>query len=566
MLADGNLLIAERRTYRFQGEFHWADYRLSLRNLGEVREFVLEEGGKKYRKDSSGAPGTYQLRLTPEEFYVRWFYRAKDEPRTFELQYLVTDVVQVYRDVAELYYQFVGAANNYPLGEVEVWIELPQPARYGPVRAWAHGPLWGEVAFMNGKIHLRVKPLPARTYWETRVIFPPEWVPIANLVHPEYRKDQILAEEKQWAEEANRQRERARAELKRKARYRQLARTISPLLAVLGLLFVGVLYYRYGRGFELPYHQKVDSTVPAEFPPAVVSALYFGKQIGAAALGATIFDLARRGFLSLELVSEAEKHWWGKSAPRYALRLERSKFAAGTGLADFERHLLTFFFEEVAEQPDFLELKLLRKRASKVRRWFREWKKLLTRAYLDHYPLYEKKSVTATVVAAVFSFLLLVAGVLITVLMGVEGSWVMVSATIALFLSFLILRYTPEMKLRKRQWSALRRYLKKYYFLSEPNQDWIQQVDRYLVFALALGVGKKAIARMMEVLSLEQQSHYFPWFVYPSGAYATPAEFATAVVSMVSVATSSVSSAAGAGGGASAGGGGGAGGAAGGAG
>ena len=60
--------------------------------------------------------------------------------------------------------------------------------------------------------------------------------------------------------------------------------------------------------------------------------------------------------------------------------------------------------------------------------------------------------------------------------------------------------------------------------------------------------------------------YYFPWYIYPHGAYASPAEFATAISSVVQIASSTMSSSSGAGGGASGGGGGGGGGASGGAG
>jgi uncharacterized membrane protein len=96
--------------------------------------------------------------------------------------------------------------------------------------------------------------------------------------------------------------------------------------------------------------------------------------------------------------------------------------------------------------------------------------------------------------------------------------------------------------------------------------DWLSNIEKYLVYGLALGVGQKAIKKMMESIPEQQQAHFFPWYVYPHGTYASPADFATAISSVVQIASSTMSSSSGAGGGASGGGGGGGGGASGGAG
>jgi uncharacterized membrane protein len=83
---------------------------------------------------------------------------------------------------------------------------------------------------------------------------------------------------------------------------------------------------------------------------------------------------------------------------------------------------------------------------------------------------------------------------------------------------------------------------------------------------MALGIGNRVIEKMMSALTVDEQTNYFPWYHYPAGHFSTPSEFATALTSMVSIASSTMSSSSGSGGGASGGGGGGGGGASGGAG
>ena len=174
VLSDGSLEIEETREYRFQGRFHWADYRLPLAELGTIHDFSIQDGDMIYSENETENPGTFTKSVDSQEFYVRWFYSARDESRRFTLRYRVADAVTVYDDIAEFYFQFVGTNSPKTIGRVDAWLTLPRPAVTETVRAWAHGPLHGQLEFENGKVHLHVAPLPRGNYWEVRAVFPPE--------------------------------------------------------------------------------------------------------------------------------------------------------------------------------------------------------------------------------------------------------------------------------------------------------------------------------------------------------------------------------------------------------
>ncbi len=160
---DGSLWIDETRTYTYVGRYSWAEFRLPLDRVGSVSDFSLFEGDRELTVSTSETPGTYDLTSSPDELYVRWHYAAEDETRSFTLRYRISDVVARHPDVAELYYQFVGTINPQSIGRVEVEVALPESAVFGEVRAWAHGPLHGQVAFKaSGRLGFDVAPLPAR--------------------------------------------------------------------------------------------------------------------------------------------------------------------------------------------------------------------------------------------------------------------------------------------------------------------------------------------------------------------------------------------------------------------
>ena len=186
-----------------------------------------------------------------------------------------------------------------------------------------------------------------------------------------------------------------------------------------------------------------------------------------------------------------------------------------------------------------------------------KWKKLLS-AHLKDTPYYDKESVKGTISAVVLSTIVIAAGILITITMGAPGFLAIIAGAVLIGLSASILSYTAEIKLRRRKLKALKNYLKSYHFLpSGGSEALFENIDSYLIYGMALGLGKKQIEKMMMAVPANQQQTYFPWYVYPHGGYVSPEQFASAVSTMVTIASSTVSSSAGAGGGASGGGGGG---------
>jgi uncharacterized membrane protein len=565
ILPDGSMQISEARTYSFWGQFSWADYRLPLEEIGEIQNFSLRDESSEYIPRSDSEPGTYQIQSTDEEFYVRWYYQAQQETRTFTLRYLVTEPVTLFQDVAEFYYKFIGEDNQIPVGEVRISIQLPQPASYPEVRAWAHGPLWGNVRFTGGKILLTVSPLPANRFWEVRIAFPLAWVPAGDRRIAAIQLPKILAEEDVWAKEANRQREKAREEEQTKKEKKAQAWIFTYLLVGIAPIAWLILYLKYGKGHPVPYYEKVSSELPVNEPPALTGTFFYSHQVQGSAMTATIFDLARRGYLTIEQMSLPVKRWWGTKKPEFALQLIYQQ-KAGDTLLDFEKDLLDFIFTELGEDQPMVKFSVFQKKSSEVRRWFRQWSELV-KDHLKDQRLFDKESGRATTYSLICSAVMTVAGILILIYFGTPGIFVIVSGAIGFLLSFTILRYPPEAKLRRKKLTALQNYLKKYYFLQDTEKTiWPGKADAFLVYGMALGIGNKVVEKMMSALTVDEQTHYFPWYHYPAGHFSTPSDFASAISSMVSIASSTMSSSSGSGGGASGGGGGGGGGASGGAG
>ncbi|UCG50686.1 MAG: DUF2207 domain-containing protein, partial [Candidatus Latescibacterota bacterium] len=236
---DGSMEITENITYTFDGGFSYAFREIPTRADERVSDVVIEAGGRRYTESTDGRPGSFTITRNEGRTKVTWYYTAKNERRTFSLTYTIKGVVRRYPDTAELYFKFVGEGWDRPIGNVSVRVQMPTGVESSDLKAWAHGPLHGVVRILpSGVVSLDVSPLPARAYWEARVLCPAGHFPDVPLATERPRLQQVFAEETAWAEEANRRREAQQRRLEeeiRLARHRAaLARKYLPISVLIG--------------------------------------------------------------------------------------------------------------------------------------------------------------------------------------------------------------------------------------------------------------------------------------------------------------------------------------------
>ena len=125
---------------------------------------------------------------------------------------------------------------------------------------------------------------------------------------------------------------------------------------------------------------------------------YYTKQVQGAALGATLFDLARRGVIHIE--QDPHKKKWNDSGPKFTIHLQRDAWRGRQHeLRPYESSLIRFLFDEVAQGRDALGSRELKKARGKMQKWFRGWKKLVKMSAGDR-PYYDPASTRAAIVAA----------------------------------------------------------------------------------------------------------------------------------------------------------------------
>ena len=237
---DGSMQVVEERTFRFNGRYRGAWSYIPLKNNSMIRDVQVSERGMPYREVAVGVQdisGVYYVEYEPDQVYIDWSFEAYNEDRTFIISYTVDNAVLVHTDLAELYWQFIGKEWGERAEYVSITLRLPPGAGEGDIRAWGHGPLYGDVQIISPVMVVwEVDGLPANTFVEGRVTFPSSLVGQANNFSGKEGLPGILAEEQKWARQANLKRSLTRLDY-----------FVGPLIAIAMLIYYIITRFRSKR-------------------------------------------------------------------------------------------------------------------------------------------------------------------------------------------------------------------------------------------------------------------------------------------------------------------------------
>jgi uncharacterized membrane protein len=483
---DGSMAVVEQLTYTFDGVFNVGDRDIPASTDYEIVGMSASENG------------TPLETLNPDPSSFEWALNGASGVHTYELTYTVLDAVSVYRDVGELYWQFVG--EDFPsLADVD--IDITFPAADG-LRAWAHGPLNGVVEIDGAVVRLSVDDLDAGQFVEARVVSPS-----SNFTAPQQdgeRLPTILEEEKGFADAANRKRTLLKA-----------GQVGAPVAGLAGIAAFFLIWRKWGKEPKKPddigdYWREIPTD-----PPAVVQAVDAWGDVGGQAFAATTVDLAQRGWLT---ITETVKDGFFRDSTDYVFT---ATGRAPDQLTDFESSALHRMFTgraSVTQSELLAEARGDRREASS---WFNQFKAMIKRSYLarDY-----QESGRFQVWAAQGLLVAVVGGIGFLAFFGfrlVLGIAAMVIAGLLLLLSPLLRRRTELGARRKAEIDGLRNFLRDFSRLDEVPIGHMVLYERYLVYAVALGVADELVAGLrMKVPEVNDPSNNFAaWYVVGSYAH-----------------------------------------------
>ena len=589
LAADGTLTVTEDRTFNFDGHANGVYWKIPTgtyegREIAPVVEScgVVEDSQyERFSDSSSGDDHTYELSDYSSYTQVKLYNQADDEPVTFRVVYKLPQLATAWADTGELYWKFVSDGWDEPTDNVTCTIHLLVPSgqtvKAGDnVRAWGHGTLDGNVSFDGNDVVFTVPRVGTADYAEARVTFPVSW--LASTRSSENRLDAILAEEQQWADEANARREAVRAEQ-----------------TGLGVVFCAVgagacaivwrTWRRYKENHRALFQDEYFRDVPSADHPAVLGALYHGGSVGTEEFTATLMHVSDQGAVELNHVEYPGS--FGRTKEDYQLVRVPSKAEALTSPID--RDLMRMLFERVAPKTKssrdlhgdghvtllFSEMKrVAKKHPERYMDAYDDWKgaaegEAIERGFFTDDSRGGRGWLVLAIVACALALCIGLAGAIeleppawvwLTLLLPVAG---LVAAIVALAHMKALSREAIELR---AQLEALRRWLKDFTRLKEAVPNDVILWNRLLVMAVVLGVADEVIEQLQVAMpELLTDPDFVPTYVWvsghgsmepPSAAFASAAA-ASYQASSAAIAASNNSSGGGGGGGFSGGGGGG---------
>ncbi|HPT82439.1 MAG TPA: DUF2207 domain-containing protein [Limnochordia bacterium] len=513
--ADAVVRITETHTVRFNGTYSGMYQTFDTSQGIAIKDVLVSEGGQAYRQipgETPGEPGTFFVKEGGDEVLVDWSFSATDEVREFQVSYTLHNAILKHNDVAEFYYQFVGTGWDLPREHVRIALTLPHGAEPDQIAAWGYGPRHGTVTIESPtRIVWEVAQLPANTFVEGRVVFPNALVPLGTRYTNQNGLERILKEEQ------------VREEQRQRAAQR---RALDPFVAVgvflLALLVALHLWRKFIQASPLGFNDRYYKNLPGDYPPAEL-AILLNRTVQGRDFAATLLDLARRGYLSIEELTGPQSRT-GKGQADYRFKKGEVSAEKLEELRPYEGQILELLFEDLKSEEVTLEefQKYAQKNPRKFSVFWKKWGEAVQDAAKGHGFFAEEQNKKALV------YLLPAVGLLIlAVPAGLLSMFVTLGVCVVMGLVTVILvavagsqrsQYGRE---QYAKWVAFRRYLQEFSRVDQLRLGQLGIWEQFLPYAVTLGVADLVLKQLEMHISTSQEGYRFGsgWFIYyhPAG-------------------------------------------------
>lgn len=463
-----------------------------------------------------GKPCDFQIATMPDGIeLIGKLPKPTPEKITFVVSYDYYKGLKVYDDVSELHYKMWGEEWEKPLNRLTVDVTLPiQDGE--DVRYWLHPDTFTKQSILDGNvITISSNTIPSREYYEIRAVFPRIDSPDPNIVSLQKGNglNKILAIEKTY---------------ETKKVVANIIYYFSILLAASVVLFPIFIYLKYGREPNIDYFSLYEREPPTNSKPAVVNAIMMGK-IGMPTLDgfvATVMDLVYHDYISLHDTRTEKKYFGLINHEVEDVIIEFKEDTDVSDLQDFEMDVYLLLKRYTADgQILWSELKDELGKNTKFYDFVGKWNKKVKNTIKIN-KLFISKGNTYLIAFNSVVFLIIIFGLIIVsnffpsnqfpIISNVIGLGVF-SAGLAFFLIFFTVanekglgRWTPEGRLFSKRWDNFKKYLVDFSALEEHPPESIKIWDQYMVYALSLGVAKKALKNMSLIVPSDQftTSHF----------------------------------------------------------
>lgn len=490
---DGSVLVTEQVLYSAD-KINGILYNVDAKGYGEVKNLNVfyEENGEFIPavKQRGSQRGNFTVSEDDGLYKIKLYYPLRNEREYFAVRYILPQGVTVYKDTAQFNRKMVGENWEKSIRNVQVTVELPEEISKEKIYAFGHGPLTGNVEILNGKeIKYTLENYYPGEFLETNILFPKELVSEINKKYIKNKNafSEIMKMEKNFAEEANRERDRA-------------VKIMGLKWAVFGaaacwIIFVGTfIYLKNGKRYKVkaPYGEYFRE-LPDDYTPAVAGAVVSRTAIKPEHLFATVMDLVRKDFL--ELIEEGNQ-----------TILRRTEERDFTSLKPYEKYVLDWYINDMGDGMEVVLENVEKyisgsRNAKKFYSKYQVWYKGVADD-LKNLGIVKAKSKKIPTLLGVFTgFLMFPGGVFMAQKFGEPKFMIFTFGAIPFIIfSGSKRKLSLEAEEAYARWSAFKKFLVDYSNLEEAKTASIHIWEHYFVYAVALGVAEK-VARAYKKIS-----------------------------------------------------------------
>ena len=490
---DGSVLVTEQVLYSAD-KINGILYNVDAKGYGELKNLNVfyEENGKFIPavKQRGSQRGSYTVSEDDGLYKIKLYYPLRNEREYFAVRYILPQGVTVYKDTAQFNRKMVGENWEKSIRNVQVTVELPEEISKEKIYAFGHGPLTGNIEILNGReIKYTLENYYPGEFLETNILFPKELVSEINKKYIKNKNafSEIMKMEKNFAEEANRERDRA-------------VKIMGLKWAVFGaavcwIIFVGTfIYLKNGKRYKVkaPYGEYFRE-LPDDYTPAVAGAVVSRTAIKPEHLFATVMDLVRKDFL--ELIEEGNQ-----------TILRRTEERDFTSLKPYEKYVLDWYINDMGDGMEVVLENVEKyisgsRNAKKFYSKYQVWYKGVADD-LKNLGIVKAKSKKIPTLLGVFTgFLMFPGGVFMAQKFGEPKFMIFTFGAIPFIIfSGSKRKLSLEAEEAYARWSAFKKFLVDYSNLEEAKTASVHIWEHYFVYAVALGVAEK-VARAYKKIS-----------------------------------------------------------------
>jgi len=239
------------------------------------------------------------------------FYNPSRRNKAFYIEYILKNVIVGHNDINELRLNMLDSSFNESLDKIEIKVHLPEKAV--DLRAWAHGPLWGNIKLDENKEYVlfTIDDYDAYTAIDIRMTFDKSLVTTEKKTNID-KLSSIINEETILADKANKDREEAiKLEEERQEYLEQQQKEweelvkkknkslilLSSVWLIIAIIVVIDYYKKHDKEYDSNFTNKYFRDFPSNHSPEVIEYL-MNKKVSTIGLTASILNIIyKKGFI-----------------------------------------------------------------------------------------------------------------------------------------------------------------------------------------------------------------------------------------------------------------------------